>query len=333
MSKKIIIVQFAFILIVAALLFVYIRFKRPAGNTFVVAPVKADNVMNSVQPKEIGFINPATAINLNKHYIINFKPLRDDLAAYQAQQHKATKQAQKTYIYFAYLNNSSWIGLNEKDMFTAASTIKVPLAMTIYKMEEQGKLHSTDSYTLEDLDIDKNFGNLYKVGPDNSFTIEELTHIMLTYSDNTAMQALFHVLKLSGIDDPLTDLYNAIGWDYSDFGTVPTYIQINVKTLSNMFVALYNASYDNIDNSKKILEYLSESVFDEQIVAGVPKNVIVSHKIGVNGEDFTYSDCGIVYAPNRPYILCVGSSGVPKVVADEFIKTVSKMVYQYVIKN
>jgi hypothetical protein len=82
-----------------------------------------------------------------------------------------------------------------------------------------------------------------------------------------------------------------------------------------------------------VLEHLANSPFDKQIVAGVPKNVVVAHKIGIDDVEESYSDCGIVYAPGRPYILCLGYYGGSQVLANKFMSAVSKEVYDYVINN
>lgn len=277
-------------------------------------------------------INPAVTANSGKHFIINFSPLKAELQQLQK------KYQQKTFIYFNYLNNASWIGLNEKEEFTAASTIKVPLAMALFKAVEEGKLKFTDSYAMEELDLDKNFGELYKVGANKEFTVEELVKIMLEQSDNTAMSAINNIFKKIGIDDPLADIYESMGWEdskiiVSDMGVAPKYEDINLKSLSNMFVALYNAKYVNIADSQQILNYLANSSFNDKIVAGVPKTVTVSHKIGVCAQNNTYSDCGIIYAPNRNYILCLGSNGVDEKTAAKFMAEISKTVYDYIINN
>ncbi len=273
-------------------------------------------------------INQTVTSNLDKHFIINFKPLKDEMAAIQK------KYSQKTYIYFDYLNNAAWVGLGERDLFTAASTIKVPLAMAIFKAIEEKKLKIDDRYSLSDLDLNADFGELYKVGPDNEFTVEELIKIMLEQSDNTAMTALYGVLKNIGIDDPFSDVYTYMGWDtFPAIGEVPSYQKINLKTLSNMFITLYNAKYLSVKNSQKILEYLSNSPFNDKIVASVPEGMTVAHKIGVATGEETFSDCGIVYAPNRHYLLCLGSNGGDEKVAAKFMAEISAAVYKYVINN
>jgi beta-lactamase class A len=278
-------------------------------------------------------INPTVTSNLNKHFIINFQPLKEKLIAIQK------KYPHKTYIYFVYLNNASWVGLNEKDLFTAASTIKVPLAMALFKAVEDGKLKLTDSYALDELDLDEGFGELYKVGPDKQFTIEELVKIMLEQSDNTATRGIDNIFRKIGIEDPFVDVYQSMGWERGsmelipEMGQAPNYQDINLKILSNMFLALYNADYVNIENSNKILSFLASSPFNEKIVAGVPEDILVAHKIGIAAGKDTFSDCGIIYAPNRHYLLCLGSNGKDEKSANKFMAEISKVVYQYVINN
>lgn len=275
-------------------------------------------------------INKAVTANIGKHFIVNFAPLKIQF------ENIIKKYSQKTYVYFSYINNGSWIGINEKEEFTAASTIKVPLAMSVYKLSEINKLDLGGSYAVEEADLDSNFGDLYKTGLGKTFTIDDLTEIMLEKSDNTAMNAIYNVLLRLGIQDPLNKVYEELGWQFLTPPTldeVPDYQKINLKTLANMFLALYNSTFLNPENSQQVLKALSETSFDDKIVSGVPENITVSHKIGISTPDDTFSNCGIIYVPSRNYLLCVGSSGANEETANKFMSEISKATYEYVIKN
>lgn len=278
-------------------------------------------------PIQKRFINQTVLTDLDKHYIINFKSLRDSLTEIQK------KYGQKTYIYFVYLNNAAWIGLNERDLFTAASTVKVPLAMAMFRAAETKKIDLNQKYTVEDNELNGNFGDFYKTAGGKEFTLRELIHIMLKYSDNTAMNALLDALGRIGIQDPLDEIYTAMGWEFNMLGQAPDYEKINLKTLSNMFLALYNSTFLNIEDSAEILDYLSESPFTDKIAAGVPKDITVAHKIGTASDKETFSDCGIVYASQRHYILCLGSNGSNEDNAKKFMKDISSAVYGFVINH
>lgn len=283
----------------------------------------------SIQVKsaaEHPFLNKTVIYELGKHYIINFSPLKEELLTIQK------KFPQKTYVYFLYLNNSGWIGINEREKFTAASLVKVPLAMAIYKLSEEGKLNLEKEYTVQESDLNDGFGSFYKTALGQTFKVEELVKIMLEQSDNTAQDALLNVLQNEGIVNPVGDVYQFFGWQF-DFGSEANIKQIDLKTLSNMFLALYNARYLNIENSNTILEYLTNTPFDDKIVAGVPKDIVVSHKIGVAADNKTFSDCGIVYAPNRHYLLCMGSNGSDEELAKKFTSQVSAAVYKYILNH
>lgn len=278
--------------------------------------------------KNYGLINPVVNSSLNKHFIVNFQPLRINLESI-VKDYKG-----KAYVYFLYLNNAAWVGINERETFTAASTVKVPLAMTLYKFIEQKKFDVGDMYVLDEEDLNDGFGELYKEGVGSPHSLEDLVKIMLTNSDNTASNAIANLFKKNGIDAALDDVYDSMGWtSYVSIGEVENYGKMHLKVFSNMFLSLYNATYINPSHSQKILSYLVETPFNNKIVAGVPSSIKVAHKIGVYDSDKTYTDCGIIYAPHREYILCVASVGVPESDAISLIAKISKTTYDYVINN
>ncbi len=290
--------------------------------TFLV--MRGDRATNFL---DHSLLNPVVDSSLNKHFIINFQPLRRSFDSIKAH------YSPNTRVYFSYLNNAAWVGVGERDLFTAASLIKVPLAMAVYKAVEDKKLDVEDVYDLEEIDLNSEFGELYKDGTGSRFTVERLIEIMLTQSDDTAANALYKILTRIGLSDPLNEVYRSMGWEFRDFNDAPNYGVIHVKVLSNMFLALYNATYVNPEHSQQILEHLTNTPFNNQIVAGVPKGILVAHKIGIYEPDGTISDCGIVYAPHREYVLCAASSGLSRDRADEFVKEVSQAAYEYVLNN
>lgn len=293
----------------------------PASTTVV-------RTVDLKKTSELEMLNPVVLSNINKHFIINFQPLREKFLEIDE------KYPSKNYVYFTYLNNAAWVGLNERELITAASLIKVPLAMAYLKAVEERKFSGNELYTLSQEDLNDGFGELYKVGAGEQLTANQLVEIMLQNSDNTASYALMSLFSRIGIDNPFEDVYKAMGWeDTALIGETTTYGEIHLKLLSNMFLSLYNATYVNAEHSALILSNLAKTFFNDQIVAGVPDGIIISHKTGVNEENQTYSDCGIVYAPNRSYLLCAASVGVSKKEAANFIAEISEVTYDYVISN
>lgn len=284
------------------------------------------NLSSSQKIEEYKLINPTVLADIGKHFIVNFQPLREELK-------KITqKYPQKTYFYFSYLNNGSWIGVNEKENFAAASLAKVPLSMAVYKAAEEGKLSLNQIYSIDELDLNSGFGDLYKDGKDKAFTVEELVKIMLEQSDNTALNAILTIFSRIGINNPYDEVYQSFGW-ILDMDKSVNANEINLKTLSNMFLSLYNSTYLSLANSEKILSYLANTPFNDKLVAGIPEGITVSHKIGISGGNETFSDCGIIYAPQRNYLLCLGSNGADLNAANRFMSESSKAVYNFLINN
>jgi hypothetical protein len=70
-------------------------------------------------------------------------------------------------------------------------------------------------------------------------------------------------------------------------------------------------------------------------VAGVPPEIVVSHKFGERHfegdvEIEQLHDCGIVYKPNHPYMLCIMTRGHDVRTLAPVIAQISKMVYSHV---
>jgi hypothetical protein len=73
------------------------------------------------------------------------------------------------------------------------------------------------------------------------------------------------------------------------------------------------------------------------LAAGLPKNLEISHKfgerqIGVTGEKQLH-DCGIIYVPSHPYLLCIMNRGNDFKKMADFIKNISSFVYQQVLSQ
>ncbi len=90
----------------------------------------------------------------------------------------------------------------------------------------------------------------------------------------------------------------------------------------------------SLDNSEKALGLLSSAKFEEGLSAGVPSEVKVAHKFGEREESETneiqFHDCGIIYFPNNPYLLCIMTKGNNLTNLETVLSTISKMVYEEV---
>ncbi len=235
-------------------------------------------------------------------------------------------------VYYRDLNNGPWFGINEKMDFSPASLLKLPVMMAYYKKAEtepeildQKVIFEKDKEYLIPQDIAPG----KKLEKGKEYTIDELIERMIVYSDNAALLLLEEHIAPELIDKVTIDLGIVMPTGAS------TYDFITVKDYSSLFRVLFNASYLSRKYSEKALKLLSISEFRDGIVAGVERGVVVSNKMGereISDSIKQLHDCGIVYVPGRPYLLCVMTRGSNLSNLSDVIRKISSTVY-YQVKN
>jgi len=117
------------------------------------------------------------------------------------------------------------------------------------------------------------------------------------------------------------------------FREVDNYPIISAKNYSSVLRSLYLSSFLQYQDSNEILDLMTHSIYTDKIPSKIPPNVKIAHKIGVyekvDPDNSTFSDCGIVYVPKRPYILCIMTKGSDSF-AQSTMSSLSKIIYDYV---
>ncbi|HRY52940.1 MAG TPA: class A beta-lactamase-related serine hydrolase [Candidatus Portnoybacteria bacterium] len=243
-------------------------------------------------------------------------------------------RANHVSVYFRDLNNGPTMGINDDDeMFSPASLLKVPLMIAYFKKAE------SDPEILKERIICDSSGDVENITQDfkpelqleagQEYAVEDLIKRMIIYSDNQSA-----TLLLNKID------YNFLASVYTDLGVeVPTAQKLEnymtVKEYAAFIRILYNSSYLSRTMSEKALEILSESKYGEGLRAGIPKNIVLANKFGerVFENVFQLHDCGIIYHPKSPYILCLMSKGSDFKKLEGVLKNISESVYEEVNGN
>lgn len=243
---------------------------------------------------------------------------------------KAENKATFVSVYYRDLNFGPWMGINEKENFSPASLLKVPIMIAALKKAEADPafLNRKLQYTQQlDLNVVPNITDPHLIKIGNSYTVENLIERMIEYSDNEAKELILRNLEGSFIVKVMTDIgVNLSGDMNKDF--------ISVKDYSGFFRLLYNATYLSRSLSEKALGILSKTSFDKGLLAGLPKGLTVSHKFG----ERAYSDsnvkqlheCGIVYHDKTPYLICVMTRGTDFAQLEPVIADISAIVYKSV---
>lgn len=247
--------------------------------------------------------------------LINFLPLRSQLW-------KLTKPYRDSFaFYFEYLPTGTSIGINEKSEFSAASLFKIPIVMAYYHKKERLGINEDPVVTIQENQIGEEFGTLWKKGAGAQISLDEAIRRAIIDSDNTAIKIVSAQVTPQDFDD----VYEGLDIDLKVKDDTAI---ITSKHYSSILKALFYSSVLTREDSNKILALMTETAFSDKLPAGVPKDILVAHKIGILRKDM-YMDCGIVYVPRRPYSLCMVSTSDEKTARERMIQ-ISHEVYKYV---
>lgn len=230
-------------------------------------------------------------------------------------------------VYYRDLKSGPWALINGELMSTPGSLLKVPVVLSIYRHAEKeaGFLSQEIEFSGgEDASQRQIFKPLEGVTVGNIYNIENLVKYTLTDSDNNAALLLSQLLSPKEI----IESFARLGIETPD--QKKGSYTMNVRTYASFFRILYNASYLDRDTSEHVLSLLAQSTFTDGLVAGLPKQTLVAHKFGeaefLDGTKQLH-DCGIVYKPNQPYLLCIMTHGNDLTQLSKVLQEISKIVY------
>ncbi len=299
-------------------------------------------LIKAIRSSQNGLINPLVEYEIgSEFYSKTLKLFREDVIK-EVDQNIKDGNVDKVALYFRSLNNGPWFGIKEDENFFPASLLKVPLMIAYYKWSESDPSIFKKEVTY-DQDILKLLGDYNEVQYYKSenpiivgqtYTIKELIDRMIANSDNNAKNLL-----ILNLDKP-ERLFNI----YTDLGIVtPPELKENqedifsVHEYGTFLRILYNASYLSKENSKEVLELLIKTKFNLGITAKLPSDIKIAHKFGEhqdqNNQYKQLHDCGIIYYPSYPYLLCIMTRGNDFEKMEGAIQDISLTVYQEIDKQ
>jgi beta-lactamase class A len=278
---------------------------------------------------QMGYINPLLACDVAEDVIRSKElvPFKNDIEAY-LKTGVDKRWSKKVSVYFRELNDGYWFSIGDTEKFTPASLRKVPLMIALLKEaeKESGLLDRSVRYDLaNDYNLNQNIKPSKTLVKGNTYTVREMIYRMIVYSDNNAFTFLTKLVNPAQFDKVYSDLrlQNPRALKDDDY--------LSIQTYESFFRILYNASYLSRESSNWALDIMSKSEFRTGLVAGVPPNVTVSHKFGeksdANDGTVQLHDCGIVYYPRHPYLLCVMSQGSNFELLDDVIAEISRISF------
>lgn len=226
-------------------------------------------------------------------------------------------------LYVINLNSGFSFGVNEDEVFDAASLIKLPVMASMYQLSEKGKIDLDEKYSLKNSDKASGAGSLYLKPAGYLVSYAEILNLMGQQSDNTA----FVISRSKVGKENVESLISQLGMTNTKFETRKT----TPQDIGIFFLKLWQGKVLNENNKNKLLDSLTKTIFEDYLPAGVPEGVRVAHKFGTL--ENIINDAGIVFADKNPYVIVVMSKGIIEKEARIAIPAVSKIVFEEMNKD
>ena len=234
----------------------------------------------------------------------------------------------KPAIFVWSFETGKYAAVNSDKVYPAASIIKIPVLVQLFKSIEANQVSIYDEMALTQYYRSSGSGNMQYAQAGRKYTLDELAKVMIQDSDNTATNML--MAKVGGMDDINTGI-RSWGLKNTHVQTwLPDLTGTNTTTAYDMAKILYNLenpSFLNINSREDIIKYMSKVKNNRLIQAGLPEGIPFIHKTGDIGT--MLGDAGIVYMPSGQHYIVVILANRPHndPAGVNYIKAASSLIY------
>lgn len=246
-------------------------------------------------------------------------------------------------------NPANEIIINETEVFHAASTMKTPVMVELFKQARQGRFSLSDSIEVKNefksivdsshyaMDIGEDSGEALYSLIGKKATIYQLMYDMITVSSNLATNILIEMVGAQNVMTTLrsfgaNDIRVLRGVEDQKAYELGMNNTTTAKDLAIIMEKIAVGEAGDTEDCTAMAAILKDQEFNEIIPAYLPKEVEVAHKTGwITG---VHHDSGIVYLPDgRKYVLVLLSKNMEDMEAGaEMLARVSEKVYNYMVQ-
>jgi beta-lactamase class A len=261
------------------------------------------------------------------------------------------KPLQGTFaVAFESLDGHGRLEINDTVMFHAASTMKTPVMIEVYRQSREGHFSLDDSLVVKnafksivdestyqlDLKDDSDDSMYKKLGEKSS--IRSLLRQMITVSSNLATNLLIDLVDARNVTKTMrslgaSDIEVFRGVEDGKAFEKGLNNRTSARDLLLILKAISMGKAVDSAASKEMLEILLDQKFNELIPALLPPDVRVAHKTGrITGLEH---DSGIVLLPDgKRYVLVILSKDLKDVeTGKKAIALISRRIYDFVVEG
>jgi len=247
-------------------------------------------------------------------------------------------------------NEGNSILINVDEEFHAASTMKVPVMMELFKQQNEGLINLNDSIVLVNEFKSIVDGSLYSIdiGDDSDDiiyskigtkqTLYDLIIPMITVSSNLATNVLIEIVDPKKVTNTMRELgaeHIEVLRGVEDQKAYDLGLS-NTATATDLMIimkAIANGNAGTEEDCEAMISILKDQKWNDMIPLYLPTDVKVAHKTGtITG---VHHDAAIVYPPNgKSYILVLMSKNLKDFdQGTEQLAKISKTIYDYVVTS
>ncbi|MCM8779959.1 MAG: class A beta-lactamase-related serine hydrolase [Candidatus Omnitrophica bacterium] len=230
--------------------------------------------------------------------------------------------------------DSGWeISLNKEKVIPSASLAKIPIMLGVYKAAYEEKIDLETVIQLKDRHKVSGSGALKNMPVGSEFSIQKLTELMVSESDNTATNIIIDILGMEYLNNAFKEfgLKNTnLSRKMMEFDKRKRGIEnfTTAKDMASILCKVYRNNFLNEEISKTCLSILKQQKVKDRIPSKLPAEAIIAHKTGL--EENICHDVGIVFTPAGSFVICILTAGeTESKIAKNFISEVSLITYRY----
>jgi beta-lactamase class A len=222
-------------------------------------------------------------------------------------------------IAFRTLDGHIAYAFHDEESFHAASTMKIPVMIELFREVRQARLSLDDRLLVNNQFHSLADGSIYTLDPADDSEVElykaagqtrtlrQLSELMITASSNLATNLLIEKLGVDNIRATVHSLHadgmNVLrGVEDNKAFLKGLNNTTNARGLQQLLEAIAHGEAVDQECSRQMIEILERQKFNEGIPAGLPAGTRVAHKTGeITG---IHHDAAIVFAP-KPFVLVI----------------------------
>ncbi len=259
------------------------------------------------------------------------KPFRYKINAL-VEQKSEEEAVSSVSLYFRDLDHGNRFGIREQELFSPENQLKLPLLIAYFKWAETNPLvlRKRLTYASGEPSTYRFLKPPSVIARGASYSVNDLLFRMTAYGDDDAYALLASHLPSKRLQAINKDLY--VNYDPAKKTEA-----LSLSAYASFFRVLFNASYLSEEMSEKALRYLARSSFKDGMAAAVPPEVEVASKAGEQlitetggKEQLQLHEFGIIYHPQRPFLLGITVRGSDFEDMAETIRELTHLIYQEV---